>query len=132
MFWFCSKKKKSFARCLVWNSPCLMQHRFYQTIYLSFKKIIFRPAWKYNIQANERLTKVTEKWSTVQFDVFDLSIIFFILMSQTISLISRYWCMLFFTRIKLVARVLLCSHAIAYIKCRRLICLSSLSEESVL
>ena len=25
--------------------------------------------WKYNIQANERLTKVKEKWSTIQFDV---------------------------------------------------------------
>ena len=30
-------------------------------------------ARKYNIQANERLTKVKEKWSTIQFYVFDLS-----------------------------------------------------------
>ena len=36
---------------------------------------------KYNIQANERLTKVKEKWSTIRFDIFDLSFIFYILMS---------------------------------------------------
>ena len=27
-------------------------------------------AWKYNIQANEGLAKVEEKWSTIKFDVF--------------------------------------------------------------
>ena len=44
--------------------------------------------WKYNIQVNERLTKVKEKWSTIQFDVL-YSFIFFIPMSQTISVINR-------------------------------------------
>ena len=29
---------------------------------------------KYNIQANESLTKVKEKWSTIKFDVFRIRI----------------------------------------------------------
>ena len=44
---------------------------------------------KYNIQANRSLTKIKEKWSTVQFDVFDLSIIFSVPMPQQISVISK-------------------------------------------
>ena len=35
------------------------------------------------------LKKVKEKWSTIQFDVFVLSFIFLVLMSQTISAINR-------------------------------------------
>ena len=30
-------------------------------------------AWKHIIQANKRLTKIKEKWSSIQFDVFILS-----------------------------------------------------------
>ena len=33
--------------------------------------------WKCNIQADEGLTKIKEKWSTIKFDVFILSFIFF-------------------------------------------------------
>ena len=40
--------------------------------------------WKYKIQPNERLTKIKEKWSTIQLHVCDLSFMFFIPMSQTI------------------------------------------------
>ena len=43
---------------------------------------------KYNIQANERLTKVKEKWETIKFDVFVLSFIFFVPMFQTTSIIN--------------------------------------------
>ena len=39
-------------------------------------------------QAKERLTKVEEKYSTVKFDVFVLPFIFFIPMSQVISVIN--------------------------------------------
>ena len=41
--------------------------------------------WKYYIQANKRLTKVKEKWSTIQF----CSFILFIPVSQTIIVINR-------------------------------------------
>ena len=43
----------------------------------------------YNFQANERLKKNTEKWSTIQFDVFDLSFVFSIPIRQAISVINR-------------------------------------------
>ena len=42
--------------------------------------------WKYNIQANKTIIR---KMITIQFDVFDLSFIFFIAMSQTVSVINR-------------------------------------------
>ena len=45
--------------------------------------------WKYNIQANERLTRVKEKQSTIKLDVFVLSFIFFVPMYQTKSFINR-------------------------------------------
>ena len=38
---------------------------------------------KYNIQANKRLIKIKEKWSTNKFDVYVLSFIFFVPMPQT-------------------------------------------------
>ena len=44
--------------------------------------------WKYGIQPRERLTKIKEKWSSIQFDVFVLSLIFFVPMTQTISVIN--------------------------------------------
>ena len=49
---------------------------------LEFSPLFWSYTWKYNIQANESLTKVKEKWPTIQFDVFILSIIFFIPMPQ--------------------------------------------------
>ena len=45
--------------------------------------------WKCNIQASKMLGKIKEKLSTVQFDIFDLSFIFFIPMSQTRNVINR-------------------------------------------
>ena len=41
-------------------------------------------------------------------------------MSQTTSVTKHKWCVLFFTRIKLVARVLACARKIAHIKWRRM------------
>ena len=40
-------------------------------------------------QDNEGFTKFKETWSTIKFDVFVLSLISFLPMSQTISVISR-------------------------------------------
>ena len=51
--------------------------------------VLWSNAWKYNIQTKKRLTKVKEKWRTMQFDIFDLSFIFYIPVSQTVSLIKR-------------------------------------------
>ena len=51
--------------------------------------LLWSNAWKYNIQTKKRLTKVKEKWRTMQFDIFDLSFIFYIPVSQTVSLIKR-------------------------------------------
>ena len=44
---------------------------------------------KYNIQVNGSLTTIKEKLSTIQLDVFDLSIIFSIPVSQQISAINK-------------------------------------------
>ena len=43
---------------------------------------------KYKTQTNERLANVKEKWSTIKFNVFVLSFIFFGPMSQTIKVIN--------------------------------------------
>ena len=67
-------------------------------------------ARKYNIQANEKLTKVKEKWSTNKFDVF----------FSFFKCHKQKWCVLFLTYINLVARVLACVYAIPHIKWRRL------------
>ena len=61
---------------------------------------IFPFTWKYNIQANEKLRKVKEKWSTIKLDFSVLS--------------------LSLTRIKLVACVLACACAVSHIKWKRL------------
>ena len=46
--------------------------------------------WNHHIQVNERLKKVKEKRSIIKFDTFILSFIFFVPMSQTISVINRF------------------------------------------
>ena len=57
-------------------------------------------SWRYKIQANERLSEIKQKWSSIQFDVSYLSFIFFIPMSQITSVINRsgacYFLQLFF------------------------------------
>ena len=45
--------------------------------------------WKYNIQVNGSIIKMKEKSSIIQFDAFDLCFIFFIPMSETISVTDR-------------------------------------------
>ena len=50
----------------------------YQTDFVIHSKLRIFPlfgshTWKYNIQVNERLTKMKEKCSTIQFDIYDLS-----------------------------------------------------------
>ena len=61
----------------------------YQTHYSIHSKLLWSHTWNCNIQANERLTKFKAKWSPIQFYVFNLSLIFFIPMSQTVSVINR-------------------------------------------
>ena len=84
--------------------------------------ILMSYTWKYNIQVNERLTRVKEK-----LDVFVLSFIFFVSMYQTKIFDKQKWYVLFFTCIKLVAHVLMRGRAIACIKRRRLNNISCLS-----
>ena len=89
----------------------------YQADYSTTPKkftVFWSHTWNYNIQANERLTKVKEKWLTI-----DLSFISFIPVTQTVSGINK-WCMLFFLCIRLVAHVLAHERAIPHIKLRRL------------
>ena len=71
--------------------------------------------WKYNIQADKRLTKVKEKRSTIQFDIL---ILLYFLHSNVPdnNCHKQKWRVLFFTRIKLVA----CARAIARTKWIRL------------
>ena len=50
----------------------------YQTDFVIHSKLRIFPlfgshTWKYIIQVNERLTKMKEKCSTIQFDIYDLS-----------------------------------------------------------
>ena len=61
------------------------------SIHLKLKifPLFWSHTWKYSIQGNKRLTKVKEKWSTIQFDIFYFSFISNIPISQTISVISR-------------------------------------------
>ena len=73
---------------------------------------------KYNIQANLSLIKIREKWSTIQFDVIDLSIDFSVPMFHQSH--KQMWCVVFFTCIKLVASALACARVITCIKWRRL------------
>ena len=55
---------------------------------LSKEFSIILESWKYNTQANKRLTKVQEKWPTIKSDIFVLSFIFFIRVT-VISVMNR-------------------------------------------
>ena len=73
--------------------------------------------WKYNIQASKRLTKVKEKWSTIQYDVF--AIFHFLPSNVPDNMCHKYkWQMQFFTCVRLVPHILVFAHAIACIKWR--------------
>ena len=56
-------------------------------------RIFWSHTQKYTIKANERL----KKWSTIKFDILVLSLIFFVPMSQTISVINRSGTYFFYT-----------------------------------
>ena len=68
----------------VWYMPNWLWHLF-QAKNLP---LFWNHTQKYNIQANERLAKFKEKWSTTQY-VFSLSLILFIPMSLTVSAINN-------------------------------------------
>ena len=100
-----------------WYMPNWLQY----SLQMKNFPLFWSHAWKYNIQANKRLTKIKEKRSTIKLNVFVLTFIFFHLnvpdnKCQNKSGMRYY----FLTRIKLVVRVLLCVRVIARIKCRRL------------
>ena len=92
-----AKIAKGGLTVLRWTPRCKGQYADTQLWFTSIKLNPFWKTevsinawiWKYNIQASERLTKVKEKLLTIQFVVFDLSFIFFIAVSQTISVINR-------------------------------------------
>ena len=69
---------------------------------------------------NEKLTKIKEKWSTIQFNVADLFFYFLHFNVPGNKCHKKQWRVPFFTRIKLVVRVPACARAIAHIKRRRL------------
>ena len=64
-------------------------HYSIQTKLRIFPYLFWSQTWKCNIHANGRLTKIKEKCSTIEFDVFVFSFFFFLPMSQTISVINR-------------------------------------------
>ena len=113
---FCPGFKKDTREYLLYIKLIIVFTQHFSLILKSYS------TWKYNIQANESITKIKEKWTIIQFDAFVLCFIFFIAMPQTISVIDRSG-MCHFLHIKLVAHVLVCAHAIACINgehwCRR-------------
>ena len=72
----------------------------------------------YNIQANERLKKVKEKWSTIKFHVLFSRFLLSNILDNECR--KQKWCLPIFTRMRLVANALVCASAIARIKWRRL------------
>ena len=87
---------------------------------LGIFSLLWSHTWKYNIQADKRLTKVKEKWSTIRFDIF---LSFFHFLHSYVpdnKCHKQKWHVIFFTCIKLVASVLACARAIASIKWIRL------------
>ena len=77
--------------------------------------------WNNNIQASKRLTKVKEKWSAIQFDVF-LSFFHFLHSDVPDNKYHKQkGHVLFSAHIKLVVHVLMCVHVIACIKWRSLL-----------
>ena len=91
-FWQCSEYASDLLKLLCHISKRNTCESWYMPnwIYYSLQTEIFplflTHTWKDNIHANERLTKV--KKMIIKFDVFVLSFIFFIPMSQIISVIK--------------------------------------------
>ena len=80
LMWFLAEYKEKFIICQSDDS-----------IYSKLRifPLFWSHTWKYNIQPNGSSAKVKKKLSIIQFDVFNLSFIFFIPMSQTTSVINR-------------------------------------------
>ena len=76
--------KRDTHKCLIYAKTDYSIHSK-----LTSLPLFWSNTWKYKTRANGRLTKIKEKWSTIQFDVSDLSFIIFIPMCQTISVINR-------------------------------------------
>ena len=108
LMWFLAEYKEKFIICQSDDS-----------IYSKLRifPLFWSHTWNYNIQPNRRSAKVKKKLSIIQFDVFNLSFIFFVPDNKCHK---QKWCMLFFTCIQLVMHVLAYACAIAYSKWRRL------------
>ena len=107
-----------------WYMPNWLQY-FLQTFFRIFP-LFWSHTWKWkrNIQVNKMLTKVNEKWSTIQFDAFSMFCSFFHFIHSIVQdnkFHKQKWHMLFFTCIKLMMLVVVCVHAIAHIKSIRLV-----------
>ena len=86
------------------------------TTRLSIFSLFWSHTWKYKIQANEILTKIKEKWSTINFDISDLSFHFLHFNVPDNTCHKQKWRMLCFTYIKLKVHVLVWAPGIAHIK----------------
>ena len=64
-------------------------HRKFEIWQTGYILLFWSHTPKYNIQAKESLAKVKEKWSAINFDVFDLYFILFVPTSQTMNVINR-------------------------------------------
>ena len=112
---FCSGSKRDASEYLLYIKLIIVFTQIFSLILKSHS------TWKYNNQTNESITKIKEKSSIIQFDALALCFIFFHSNVSDNNCYRQMWRVLFFTRIKLVARVLACAHAIARIKWRRLL-----------
>ena len=81
----------------------------YQTDYSILSNLRIFPYSEF-MHGSTTFKESLKKISTIKFDVFIFSFIFFIRMSQTTSVTKHKWCVLFFTRIKLVARAGVCTY----------------------
>ena len=83
---FCRGSKRYRLECLIYGKMIIVLTPNLKLF--PYSKVISHTR-NNKIQANERSTKINETWSTIKFDVSDLSLIFFIPMSLTISVINR-------------------------------------------
>ena len=97
---------------------CLTKYSIPSKLIRKMFPLFWNHTWNYN-KVNERLTKVIkEKWQ-----LFNLKFLLLHFLHSNVPVNKCHkqkWCVLFFTRIKLVAPVPACAHLIARIKWIRL------------
>ena len=108
---------------IVWYMPIIKSD---YSIHSKFRVFpLFRShAWNYNIKGKQRETKVKEKWWL--FNLMFLIFLFLHCKDRDNKCYKQNWSVLFFTRIKLVARVLAWALAIARIKWKYILYIKSI------